>query len=61
LLETEKNIGGNPMIPGPDDGLVPVSSAESEDYFQSLGRTEHNHIELLGEEKYNLARDVLIG
>jgi pimeloyl-ACP methyl ester carboxylesterase len=57
----EKNIGGNPMIPGPDDGLVPVSSAESEGYFQSLGRTEHNHIELLGEEEYNLARDVLIG
>ena len=57
----EKNIGGNPMIPGPDDGLVPVSSAESDGYFQSLGRTEHNHIELLGEEEYNLARDVLIG
>jgi alpha-beta hydrolase superfamily lysophospholipase len=29
----EKNIGGNPMIPGPDDGLMPVSSAESEGYF----------------------------
>jgi pimeloyl-ACP methyl ester carboxylesterase len=57
----EKNIGGNPMIPAPDDGLVPVSSAESEGYFQSLGRTEHNHIELLGEEEYNLARDMLIG
>jgi uncharacterized alpha/beta hydrolase family protein len=57
----EKNIGGNPTIPGPDDGLVPVSSAESEGYFQSLGRTEHNHLELLGEDEYKLARDVLLG
>jgi uncharacterized alpha/beta hydrolase family protein len=57
----EKNLGGNPMIPGPDDGLVPVSSAESERYFQSLGRTEHGHLELLGEDEYKLARDVLVG
>jgi pimeloyl-ACP methyl ester carboxylesterase len=56
-----KEIGGNPAVPGPDDGLVPVSSAESEGYFQSLGRTEHAHLELLGEEEYNLARDVLLG
>ena len=56
-----KEVGGNPLIPGPDDGLVPVSSAESGDNFQSLGRTEHTHLELLGEEEYNLARDVLLG
>jgi pimeloyl-ACP methyl ester carboxylesterase len=56
-----KEVGGNPTIPGPDDGLVPVSSAESEGNFQSLGRTEHAHLELLGEEEYNLARDVLLG
>ncbi len=56
-----KEVGGNPLIPGPDDGLVPVSSAESGPNFQSLGRTEHAHLELLGEEEYNLARDVLLG
>jgi len=56
-----KEVGGNPMIPGPDDGLVPVSSAESGPNFQSLGRTEHAHQELLGEQEYNLARDVLLG
>ncbi len=56
-----KEVGGNPAIPGPDDGLVPVSSAESGPNFQSLGRTEHAHLELLGEEEYNLARDVLLG
>ena len=56
-----KEVGGNPLIPGPDDGLVPVSSAESGGNFQSLGRTGHAHMELLGEEEYNLARDVLLG
>ena len=56
-----KGVGGNPTIPGPDDGLVPVSSAESGGNFQSLGRTEHAHLELLSEEEYNLARDVLLG
>jgi pimeloyl-ACP methyl ester carboxylesterase len=56
-----KGVGGNPTIPGPDDGLVPLSSAESGGNFQSLGRTEHAHLELLGEEEYNLARGVLLG
>jgi pimeloyl-ACP methyl ester carboxylesterase len=55
------NVGGNPAIPGPDDGLSPVSSIESEKYFKSLGRTEHSHLELLGEQEYNLAREVLLG
>jgi pimeloyl-ACP methyl ester carboxylesterase len=59
--DCEKNIGGNPAIPGADDGLVAVSSAESQGYFQSLGRTEHGHLELLGEDEYKLARDVLLG
>ena len=56
-----KEVGGNPTIPGPDDGLVPLSSAEPAGNFESLGRTEHAHLELLGEEEYNLARDVLLG
>ncbi len=56
-----KEVGGNPSIPGPDDGLVPLSSAESGGNFQSLGRTEHAHLELLGKDEYNLARDVLLG
>jgi pimeloyl-ACP methyl ester carboxylesterase len=56
-----KEVGGNPIIPGSDDGLVPPSSAEPGGNFQSLGRTEHAHLELLGEEEYNLAREVLLG
>lgn len=52
---------GNLAIPGHDDGLVPVESVESEGYFQSLGRTEHAHAELLQEQEYNMAKDVLLG
>lgn len=54
-------VEGNPAIPGPDDGLTPVSSVESEKYFQSLGRTQHSHLELPGEQEYNLAREILLG
>jgi uncharacterized alpha/beta hydrolase family protein len=54
-------VQGNLAIPGHDDGLVPVESVESEGYFQSLGRTEHAHAELLQEQEYNMAKDVLLG
>ena len=52
---------GNLMIPGNDDGLVSVESVESQQYFQSLGRTEHGHAELLSEEEYQMSKDVLLG
>jgi uncharacterized alpha/beta hydrolase family protein len=52
---------GNPMIPGNDDGLVPVGSVESQQYFQSLGRTEHGHAELLSEKEYQMSKDILVG
>jgi uncharacterized alpha/beta hydrolase family protein len=51
---------GNPMIPGNDDGLVPVKSVESQQYFQSLGRTEHGHAELLSEREYQMSKDILL-
>jgi pimeloyl-ACP methyl ester carboxylesterase len=57
----QPDVGGNPAIPGPDDGLVPVASVESERYFQSLGRTENQHLALLGHQEYNLARNILGG
>jgi uncharacterized alpha/beta hydrolase family protein len=52
---------GNLAIAGHDDGLVPVESVESQGYFQSLGRTEHAHAELLQEQEYNMVKDVLLG
>jgi pimeloyl-ACP methyl ester carboxylesterase len=54
-------IGGNFYIPGPDDGLVSVSSVESKSYFESLGRTLNNHMDLLGRQEYDLARGKLMG
>jgi triacylglycerol esterase/lipase EstA (alpha/beta hydrolase family) len=55
------NVGGNWYIPGPDDGWVAVASVESEEYSQSLGQTSHNHNDLLEEEEYSLALDILDG
>ncbi len=55
------NVGGNWYIPGPDDGWVAVASVESEEYSQSLGQTSHYHNDLLEEEEYNLAVDILDG
>jgi uncharacterized alpha/beta hydrolase family protein len=52
---------GDPSIPGSDDGVVPVSSVESEGYFQSLGHTNNKHQDLIGEDEYKLAQDVLMG
>lgn len=57
----QHDLQGNPAIPGIDDGQVAVSSAESEGYFIKLGRTPHQHMELLGQDEYNLARDVILG
>ena len=54
----QHEIEGNPVLQGIDDGQVQVSSVEAE-AFQSLGRTEHHHLLLLGQAEYNLARNVL--
>ena len=54
------SIGGNYYIPGPDDGLVSISSVESKRYFESLGRTQNNHVGLLGPQEYILARGKLL-
>lgn len=39
----------------------PVESVESQEYFQSLGRTEHGHAELLSEKGYQTSKDILLG
>ncbi len=48
-------------LPKPNDGLVPVSSVESQGYFHSLGHTNNCHNNLLGEYEYGLSRDILFG
>jgi pimeloyl-ACP methyl ester carboxylesterase len=54
-------VGGNSYLPGPDDGLVSVSSVESKSYFESLGRSPNNHMGLLGPQEYGMARGTLMG
>jgi uncharacterized alpha/beta hydrolase family protein len=57
----QHNLGGNPLIPGPDDGQVPLASAEPGGNFTTLGTTPHQHMELMGQDEYNLAKDVILG
>ena len=61
LVEIGCFIGQNFYIPGPDDGLVSISSIESKSYFKSLGRTLDNHMDLLGPQEYGMARGILMG
>jgi len=42
------------------DGLVSTSSVNSQPYFNSLGTSNACHLDLLGDNEYELARDVLI-
>ncbi|MDQ6865879.1 MAG: alpha/beta fold hydrolase [Thermoproteota archaeon] len=48
-------------LPKPNDGLVPVSSVESQGYFHNLGHTNSCHTNLLSDYEYGLARDILLG
>ena len=48
-------------FPKPNDGIVNVSSVESQSYFINLGHTLNCHQDLTGKESYLLARDVLLG
>ncbi|HZA70895.1 MAG TPA: alpha/beta hydrolase [Nitrososphaeraceae archaeon] len=52
--------GGNPEIPGADDGWVAVESVESEDY-NNLGPTLRYHLTPPDEIEFDLVRDVLAG
>jgi pimeloyl-ACP methyl ester carboxylesterase len=49
---------GRLEIIGRDDGIVPITSVESEGFIP-LGRTNNCHTNLLGEEEYDMARGIL--
>ena len=46
-------------LPKPNDGIVPLSSVESQDYFISLGHSKSCHSNLMSEYEYGLAKGVL--
>lgn len=48
-------------LPKPNDGIVPLSSVESQSYFHSLGHSNSCHTNLLSGYEYGLARDILLG
>jgi pimeloyl-ACP methyl ester carboxylesterase len=50
---------GNWVIPGHDDGFVAISSVESQPYFNNLGHTNDHHFNLVDENEYNLAKQIL--
>ena len=48
-------------LPKPNDGIVPLSSVESQDYFINLGHSKSCHSNLMSEYEYGLAKDVILG
>ena len=52
---------GYSQLPKPNDGLVPVSSVESQGYFHNLGHTSNCHSNLLSDKEYQLAKPILVG
>jgi uncharacterized alpha/beta hydrolase family protein len=63
LLNCPQLLGGigYSQLPKPNDGLVPLSSVESQGYFNSLGHTSNCHSNLLSDKEYQLAKPVLVG
>src|SRR5688500_11125318 len=47
-------------LPKPNDGIVPLSSVESQDYFINLGHSKSCHSNLMSEYEYGLAKGVIV-
>ena len=50
---------GSSTLPKPNDGMVPVSSVESQDYFINLGHSKSCHTNLMSDYEYGLAKEVI--
>ncbi len=50
---------GSSTLPKPNDGMVPVSSVESQDYFINLGHSKSCHTNLMSDYEYGLAKGVI--
>lgn len=51
---------GNTIIPERDDGIVPVNSVNSKNYFINIGKTYDHHLMLQTENEFDLACPILI-
>jgi pimeloyl-ACP methyl ester carboxylesterase len=63
ILNCPQLLGGigYSQLPKPNDGLVPLSSLESQGYFHNLGHTQNCHSNLLSDKEYVLAKPILVG
>src|SRR5215211_8058680 len=50
---------GSSKLPKPNDGMVPLSSVESQDYFINLGHSKSCHTNLMSDYEYGLAKNVI--
>ncbi len=50
---------GSSTLPKPNDGMVPVSSVESQDYFINIGHSKSCHTNLMSDYEYELAKEVI--
>ncbi|MGE3859586.1 MAG: esterase/lipase family protein [Nitrososphaeraceae archaeon] len=50
---------GFSKLPKPNDGMVPLSSVESQDYFINLGHSKSCHSNLMSEYEYGLAKEII--
>jgi triacylglycerol lipase len=62
MLNCPQLLGGigYSQLPKPNDGLVPLSSLESQGYFHNLGHTQNCHSNLLSDNEYGLAKPILV-
>ena len=63
MLNCPQLLGGigYSQLPKPNDGLVPLSSVESQGYFHNLGHTSNCHSNLLDDKEYQLVKPILVG
>jgi hypothetical protein len=47
-------------LPKPNDGMVPLSSVESQDYFINLGHSKSCHTNLMSDYEYGLAKEIIV-
>ncbi|MDW3631635.1 MAG: alpha/beta fold hydrolase [Nitrososphaeraceae archaeon] len=51
---------GSSTLPKPNDGVVPLSSVESQEYFINLGHSKSCHTNLMSDYEYGLAKEVIV-
>ena len=59
-LFTPMEQSSSSTLPKPNDGMVPLSSVESQEYFINLGHSKSCHTNLMSDYEYGLAKKVIV-